>query len=209
MGVALALGGAGLVTARRGGLGYALLLVAAGLAPLAAVRNRDLLAMMVVPAVASLPLVRGWRGRRARPRPRACSPAIALLVIPAAGLLGYPRPAWTPGLVETGFPRGAVRFLEREAVGHAIFNVYDQGGYLIYCLAPGAASSWTGATSSTVRRSTATTWRSATARRTRARAARSHAGADLLLLRYPAADGYMGLGPRRLGVAGVAARLLG
>lgn len=191
VGVALALGGAGLVTARRGGLGYALLLVAAGLAPLAAVRNRDLLAMMVVPAVASLPLVRGWRAPRAASAAGLLA-AIALLVIPAAGLLGYPRPAWTPGLVETGFPRGAVRFLEREAVGKSIFNVYDQGGYLIYYLAPGRRVFVDGryfVYGEALYRDYLEIRDGAPD----ARARLDHAGADLLLLRYPAADGYMGL----------------
>lgn len=190
-GLALAAGAAGLVTARRGRPGYALLLLALGAAPLAAVRNRDLLAMAALPALAALPLVAAWRA------PRAAGPvggllAAALLVAPNAGLAGYPPPVVRPGLVATGSPVGAVRFLQREPVGRRVFNVYDQGGYLVHELAPARRVFVDGryfVYGEALYRDYLELRDGAPDARERLR----RADADLLVLRYPAADGYMGL----------------
>ncbi len=129
-------------TWRRWGVLFCLAAVIA--APFGAIRNRDLLAMTLVPLAAML-----WTefpaGVRRRTRPLALPAAlgaVALAAIPALGfalpgagrIASVPYPAALPprlALSTRTFPVAAVRFLTSEPVGTRIFNAYDYGGFLV------------------------------------------------------------------------------
>lgn len=127
--------------------GPLLLLLLLAAAPLTAVRNRDILAIAILPLA-------GWflaprstpkggvpaPGRRAGPVVGAglLAAAAALLLIPGLGWLRFEK-AWPPRIEisDRGRPRAAVDFLEREGwPGRKWFNTYADGGYLVSRLPP-------------------------------------------------------------------------
>jgi hypothetical protein len=118
----------------RRSFGYPLLLALLALSPLVSNRNRDLISVALAPGFAFLfPAFRPGR--------RATLPfliaALAMVVIPPAGLFKYP-PAWPPRfeLSRQNCPVAAAAFLNREPIGSRMFNAYDYGGYLMDTLKP-------------------------------------------------------------------------
>jgi hypothetical protein len=174
--------------AGRGRAVWPLLLLGVAAAPFAAVRNRDLLAFGVLPALAGL-----WPAFGRVPRPvgwSAALGALALALAIAGGAIG-PR-AWPPrlSLDRTGFPVEATAFLERSGSAPLrIVNAYDFGGYLVHALPPG----WTIGIDGRYFVYGEALVRDYLALRDAHPGSRerlTELGADLLLLRYPGADGY-------------------
>jgi hypothetical protein len=191
----------------RRGWGYAILLLGLAAAPFSSVRHRDLLAIALVPAVAAL--VGAVRHRRPLVLPvpvalLASGAAIVLLVIPGLGLYRYPA-TWPPRpeLSEAEFPSAAADFIEASPVGSRIFNAYDYGGYLVHRLAP---IEDTGEPMShkvfidgryfVYGEALYAEYLEIRDGNDRARQLLEARGADLLVVRYPEADGYQGLAAR-------------
>jgi len=121
--------------------GLALLLLGFAAGPFMATRNRDLLAVGALPALALLVAP----GFSPAPRLRLLIRSVGLLVTGGAlvvlinGQGSYAR-VWPPrpALDTTGFPIDATDFLRREAPpgGRHILNSYDFGGWLVHEMDP-------------------------------------------------------------------------
>jgi hypothetical protein len=179
---------------RPGRWGIALLLAGLCAAPFAAARHRDLLAVAALPAFALL------TGPWPSPAPRTrlvlriggAIVTLLLLAVPLAGPFGLPA-TWPPRprLDRSAAPAEATAFLAAHAPasGGRIFGTYDFGGWLVHALPPAWRVFVDGryfVYGEPLVREYLETRDGAPGARERL-AAR---GADWLVVRYPAADGY-------------------
>lgn len=173
--------------------GPLLLLALAAAAPLLAVRNRDLAALLLAPSLAALGTCAAPFWRRLPATLVTSAAAVALVLLPAAGAGRYaPLLPLRPGLSAAEAPVGAVQFLKREPVGRRIFNVYDHGGYLIHELGP-ARTVFIDGRYFVYGEALYREYLELRDAIPDVPARLRERDPDLLLLRYPAADGYMGL----------------
>jgi hypothetical protein len=167
---------------------WALLLLGLAAAPFVAVRNRDLLAFGLVPALAGV-----WPALGVRPRPAGWVAALGAGALLAALMTGTVVPrAWPPRLLldRTGFPVEAAAFLERvDAAPLRIVNSYDFGGYLVFRL-PERASIYVDGRYFVYGEAHVRDYLALRDGQPGSRERLRSIGADALLLRYPGADGY-------------------